>query len=243
VKDEPRKQQSGTGLSPKTLLIAGATSAITALVVPLFWEPGTVFAAAMTPIIAAIVTELVQRPVETVQAVTVKKRVAGGAVVFEPPQPPPQEDFDPLAPVSAEELEALPPTTSSRALHKRRGLTPRQWKLALATGLLAFACVAALLTVSELVAGDPVTSDRGGTTFFGGSEPKQDDAKPAGDERDGRKERDAREEATPTPTPTATSTPTPAPTETVTPAPNATEVPAVPEPQTAPPPASPTPTP
>jgi hypothetical protein len=245
VKDEPRGQT--TALSIKTLLIAGATSAITALVVPMFWEPGTVFAAAMTPIIAAVVTELVRRPVDTVQAVTVKKKVAGGAVVFEPPLPPQEEDFDPLAPASTEELEALPPTTSSRAVHKRRGLTRRQWKIALVTGLLAFACVAVLLTVSELVAGDPVTSDRGATTLFGGSQRERDDAKPADDEkRDRREERDAAEEEatpTPTPTPTATSTPTPAPTATVTPAPDATAVPAVPEPQTAPPSASPTPTP
>ena len=43
-------------LSLKTLLIAGAASAAAAFVIPLFWQPGTVFAAAMTPIIVALVT-------------------------------------------------------------------------------------------------------------------------------------------------------------------------------------------
>ena len=37
------------GLSVKTLLIAGAASAAAAIVIPMLWRPGTVFAAAMTP--------------------------------------------------------------------------------------------------------------------------------------------------------------------------------------------------
>jgi hypothetical protein len=236
VNDEPRRQSSS--LSIKTLLIAGATSAITAFVVPLFWEPGTVFAAAMTPIIAAVVTELVRRPVDTVEAVTVKKtRTAGGAVVFDPPAPPPPDEFDPLAPAPTEELEALPPTTSSRAVHRRRGLTPRQWKIALVTGLLAFACVAVLFTVSELVAGDPVSSQGGRTTFFGGSHRNREKATPTSTPS-ATETAAPRESATPTPTPAATPTPTATPT----PAQTAEPEPAVPAPQSAPP-ASDTPTP
>jgi hypothetical protein len=232
VNDEPRSQSSS--LSIKTLLIAGATSAITALVVPLFWEPGTVFAAAMTPIIAAVATELVRRPVDTVEAVTVKKkRTAGGAVIYEQP-----EEFDPLAPAPTEELQALPTTTTSRAVHRRRGLTPRQWKVALATGLIAFAGVVALLTVSELVAGDPVSSRSGGTTFFGGSQRDRDrdaEATPTPSATEAPEQR--REEATPAPTATSTPSPSATPTPAATPTPQATVAP-----QLAPP-EEPTPTP
>jgi hypothetical protein len=227
VSDEPRKQ---TGVSIKTLLIAAAASATAALVVPMFWEPGTVFAAAMTPIIVSIVSELLKHPTEKVSTVT-SRRAKGGAVVFEPP---PEEPFDPLAPAPTEELEALPQTTTQRAVH-RRPLSGREWKLALVTGLVAFACAAAVVTATELVAGDPVSSKGGRTTLFSGR--SSDDDK----------------DATPTPTPTETATPTrtPTPTETPTPTPTATPTAtptpsATPTPEAAPqsvPPASPTPTP
>ena len=234
MREEPRKQQGG--LSPKTLLIAGAASAIAAIVVPTFWEPGTVFAAAMTPIIVSVVSELLKHPTEKVSAVTSRRTKAGTSVMS--PPPPPDEPFDPLAPAPAHELEALPQTSTRRAVHRRRGLNGRQWRLALTTGLIAFAGAVAFVTASELVAGEQVGSTSNPTTFFG--KDRRDATKtptpsptPAGD--------DEKEEE---PTPTATPTLTPAPTTTATPAPTttATPAPAAPAPQSATP-ASPTPTP
>ena len=227
MSDEPRTQ---SGISIKTLLIAAAASAIAALVVPLFWERGTVFASAMTPVIVAIVSELLKRPTEKVTAVTAR-RTKGGAVILEPPPQRHDEPFDPLAPASTEELEALPQTTGERAVH-RRPLTGRQWKLALATGLIAFVGAATVVTASELIAGDPVSSDRGRTTFLGGAKKHKDDPTPTPTPTD---------TPTPTSTPTPTDTPTPTPTPTVTPTPTPTAT-ATPAPQAAPP-ASPTPTP
>jgi hypothetical protein len=230
VSDEPRKQQSG--LSVKTLLIAGAASASAALLVPLFWKPGTVFAAAMTPVIVSIVSELLKHPTEKVSAVTAR-RTTGGGVLFEPP---PEEPFDPLAPAPTEELEALPQTTSQRAVH-RRPLTGRQWRLAVVTGLVAFAGAATVVTASELVAGDPVSSGSGRTTFFGGSNNRDKDPTPTPTPS-------ATPEESTTPTPTATPTPTPTPTATPEPqaTPTATPTPA-PQTLTEPAPATPTPTP
>ena len=66
------------------------------------------------------------------------------------------------------------------------------WKIALATGAVAFAIAVVALTMSELVFGGPATSDGGSTTFFSGSS----------------------SEATPTPTATPTATETPEATET-----------------------------
>ena len=235
MSDEPRKHQSG--LSIKTLLIAGAASATAALVVPLFWEPGTVFAAAMTPVIVSVVSEAIKRPTEKVSAVATR-RANGGGVILEPP---PQEPFDPLAPPSREELEALPETTSERAVH-RRPLTGRQWKLALVTGLVAFLGAAAVVTASELVAGDPVSQGGSGTTFFGNAEKRRADKQ---ERKADEKQQD--EKASPTATPDESATPAPSaePTATPTPTPSATVAPA---PQSAPapeatPPASPTATP
>jgi hypothetical protein len=230
VSDEPRNK---TGLSVQTLLIAGAASATAAYVVPLIWERGTLFAAAMTPVIVTIVSELLKRPADTVSSIATR-RTARGAVVFDPPPPRADEPFDPLAPAPAEELEALPQTTTQRAVH-RRGLTGRQWRLALITAAIAFAGAVFFVTASELIAGETPGSSNNPTTFFSSSR------------RD--------KEATPTPTPTATPTeeeretptPTPTPTETPSATPTATP-PAVtptptPQPQLEQAPASPTPAP
>jgi hypothetical protein len=227
VREQSRQQQSGISL--KTLIIAAAASATAAIVVPMFWEPGTVFAAAMTPIIVSIVSELLKHPTEKVSTVTSRRTKAGTAVV---PAMPPDEPFDPLAPAPADELQALPRTTTPRAVHGRRGLSGRQWRLALVTGLVAFVGAVAFVTASELLAGERVGSASNPTTFFG-------------------KERRDREPSTPTPTATPTGdaeeTPVPTPTASPTPsatttAPTATPTPAAPAPQSAPP-ATPTPTP
>jgi hypothetical protein len=213
------------GLSAKTLLIAGAASAAAAIVIPMLWRPGTVFAAAMTPIVVALVSELLRRPVETVSSVRVRRTPRGTAIL----EPPPEEPFDPLAPPSAEDLAVLhesPPPPPR--VHRRRPLTARQWKLGLATGLVAFASVAAVFTASELVAGDAVSGGGARTTFFGGS--KSDRSEP--DKKREREREQPAEKATPTTTaePTATPEETPTPTPTPTPVPTATPEPAEPAP-------------
>jgi hypothetical protein len=229
VSDEPRKEQSG--LSLKTLVIAAAASATAALVVPLIWEPGTVFAAAMTPIIVTVVSELLKKPAETVSVV--RSRRTGDAARRRRDEP-----FDPLAPAPPEELDALPPAATQRAVHSPRRLTPRQWKVALLTGVAGFACAVAVVTASELIAGEG--SQRNPTTFLGGSG-RDDDKEPAGKRRE-------QDPTTPTPvpseTPAGTTTPTPAPTTTATPTPTPTPAPAAPAPGSQlDPPASPEPAP
>ena len=220
MSDDRRTQ--GGGLSVKTLLIAGVASASAALVIPMIWEPGTVFAAAMTPIIVALVSEMLRRPVDTVSAVRVRRTARGTAIL----DPPPDED-----------LATLPHSKEApRAVHRRRPLTARQWKLALVTGAVAFAAAAAVVTTTELLAGDPISSAGGRTTLFSGGS-KQKREQPA-DESKQQDKRDAKETATPTPTPSpsatpepsATPTPTPTPAPTVTPAPGAEAPAAPPEP-------------
>jgi hypothetical protein len=244
------EQRTHGGLSLKTLLIAGAASAIAAVVIPTFWRPGTVFAAAMTPIIVALVSELLRRPVETVEAVAVR-RTARGTAILEPAEEPQDEPFDPLAPPTRADLETLPSTAvTRRAVHNRRRLTGRQWRIVLVTGLVAFAAAALVVTASELIAGAKVSAGGGAsrTTFFGGSTSKKsDDATPGKDERQKEEERPAQEEQTPTPTPTetpeATATPTPTPTPTATPGLEATPTPAPGAEGLTAPPAEPTPAP
>jgi hypothetical protein len=214
VSDEKRTQG---GLSVKTLLIAGAASAAAAIVIPMLWRPGTVFAAAMTPVVVALVSELLRRPVETVSSVRVRRTARGTAIL----DPPPEEPFDPLAPASAEELAVLPEETAPpRAVHRRRPLTARQWKLGLATGLVAFAAVAAVVTASELVAGEAVSGGGARTTFFSSSDSERDE--PAA-----RPEKEKKERRAADPTPTATAEPTATPTTTPSPTPVPTATPTV----------------
>ena len=208
------------GLSVKTLLIAAASSAVAAFVVPMLWRPGTVFAAAMTPIIVTLVSELLHRPVEKVTAATGRRPARGAEVLDEPFDEP----FDPLAPPSADELDALPPTSEApRAVHRRRKpLTGRQWKLGIGTGLVAFALVAALFTASELLAGDAVTGGGNRTTFFGGGS----SGDTGNEQRDTpREQREKRDEQEPAPTATAEPEATATPEETATPEATATPTP------------------
>ena len=81
------------GLSASTLLIAASASAAAAFVVPLFWQPGTILAAAMTPIIVTVVSEALKHPAQRVS--TVRTRRTTGS-------------FDPLAPTPAASKAAAP---------------------------------------------------------------------------------------------------------------------------------------
>jgi len=215
------RRSHGGGLSITTLLIAGASSATAAFVVQKFWQSGTVFAAAMTPIIVSLVSETLKRPVEAVSAVRVRRTPAGTAIIdpVEPP-PGPDEPFDPLAPLPTEELEAAltDAPRPQRTEHRRRRLSARQWKIGIATGLIAFLAAAAVVTASELALfGDSVSSGDRRTTFFGGSH---------------RSSTSDEEKATPTPTEKATpeesATPEETPTQTVTPTPTPTPLGAAP---------------
>ena len=66
--DQP-EQKSGSGLSFQTLGISAAAAVVAATVVPLFWEHGTIIATAMTPVIVALVSEGLRKPVQHVSTV------------------------------------------------------------------------------------------------------------------------------------------------------------------------------
>ena len=54
------------GLSVRTLAIASAASALATYLVPMIWRPGTIPAAAATPVIVALISEALSRPAEHV---------------------------------------------------------------------------------------------------------------------------------------------------------------------------------
>ncbi|MDT4943022.1 MAG: hypothetical protein QOJ34_3111 [Pseudonocardiales bacterium] len=198
------KEGGGEGLSLQTLVLAAASSAAAAIIVSHVWKGGTVVAAAMTPVIVAIVkellakpmdSELVRKPVQQVSRVasSSRRRVATGASVrtagaappstrapLEPPLTEPRgvADGDGLA----RDADGFPPTSATDG-----GLTPIRTygrpprrrlhlKIAIVTGLVAFLIAAAVLTLPELLFGGAISSQHS-TTLFGGGSSKSDKQK------------------------------------------------------------------
>jgi hypothetical protein len=227
------REQSG-GLSITTLLIASGSAAAAAVIVPLFWDRGSLVAAAITPIIVALTSEALKKPVEKVQTVGVWRKTPQGTAVRQPGG----RDFEVHDP--EEERFEVDPARSDDPFGLREPERPgfftrRRVVVALVTGLLAFGIAAVVVTASELALfGDSVSREHR-TTFFGG---KSRNATPTPTPTPTATPDD--EEATPTPTPTATETPTETPTPSVTPTPTPS---VAPDAATPPPGATPAPTP
>jgi hypothetical protein len=179
--DAPRTEahQPREGLQVQTLIIAAIASGIAAVVVSHFWARGTIVASAMTPVVVAIVSELLKKPVEServrgsVRAVSSVNRPRSGRTprVMAPPAPGVDEGLQ----QRENGVEAGPVRVYSSGSTKRpRGIaaTPRRklhLKIAVITGLIAFLIAAAALTLPELIFGGSVTGHRS-TTYFGGGQ-------------------------------------------------------------------------
>jgi hypothetical protein len=185
---ERQANAGGEGLSLQTLVIAAAASAAAAVIVSHIWKDGTVIAAAMTPVIVAIVKELLQRPMESeivrkpVQKVSgiasSRLPVTGSRTATRGDQladaPPPTEpgglrrDYGGGDGVAPTEGQLTPMRTYGSS--RRR---PLHLKIAIVTGLIAFLIAAAALTLPELLFGGAISS-RHDTTLFGGGGSKSD---------------------------------------------------------------------
>jgi hypothetical protein len=163
-----------------TLAIASVSSAVAALVVSRVWGPGTIFGAAMTPVIVTLVGDAIRKPAERIRIVTVTPQ---GTRVQSA-----QREADGRLRAQAQPLEVLPPGTTTVVSEAREGpwRPPRRGVIvALATGLIAFVIGVGLLTGSELLFGGSSVAGGDRTTVFGGpskatqSTPKQQQVKPA----------------------------------------------------------------
>lgn len=158
-----------SGIDLKTLWITAVSSAAAAYTCSRLWAPGTLAAAAFTPVLVAIIREALSRSTEVVvRAVPVK-----GVVRSAPPPDTraPGEGAAAGAPLSAvaEDPTARVPQPGEISYHGRPRRT-RNWRLAVVTGLLGFLVAAVVLTVPELVAGGSASGGGRGTTLFGGTQ-------------------------------------------------------------------------
>lgn len=176
--EPPAPPQSG-GISLPTLIIASIAAAVASYIVSRVWGRGTIVGAAASPIVVALASEFLRRPVQTVsqtarrvpRPVPLKQaRAPRGAYAEEDPtmvtpgrprrRVPPVDQGPVVDPglVAAEEAEEVPV-----------GRRPMRWDIVAATAAIAFTLVVAVYTVPDLVAGRSITGNGNGTTFFGGS--------------------------------------------------------------------------
>ena len=182
----------GRRLSPRTLGIASVASATAAVVTSLFWKGGTPIAAAVTPVIVSVVSEMLHRPTEkiasrfTAETDALPAEAAGGGA------PPPRGSDPEEAParematvgrertaLREERLRTLPstagePPRSPGAPDMKVYRTPPRrprlaWKPIAATAAIAFMIAAAVLTLPELIAGQSFGKGDRSTTLLGGS--------------------------------------------------------------------------
>jgi hypothetical protein len=144
-------------LSIRTLVIASVASAAAAVVTSQFWLHGTWIAAAMTPVIVTIVSELLHKPTEAVA-----RRITTDRTVVLPRGETPGPE----------------PIPDQVKVYGGSGGRSRRRKFAVGlvagTAALAFAIGAAALTLPELITGQPIGNGNGGTTIFGGGKKNND---------------------------------------------------------------------
>jgi hypothetical protein len=173
----PPDRKGGSGLSLRTLAIASAGSLTAALVTSRVFPPGTIYASALTPVIVAAVSELLNRPVDRVSELRQQKRAMArearrlqtARIMGDEPSPlrgAPDFALGDDAPreFATNGVGEQPPPIRIHGRSRPRILHPKVW---IATGLAAFAIAAAVLTLPELIFGGSVASSHR-TTFFGG---------------------------------------------------------------------------
>jgi hypothetical protein len=223
------KDDRQSSISVHTLLISSLAAVAAAVIVPMFWERGSLIATAVTPVIVAIVSEALNRPAKVITkaAPKVARRTATGAALRSPQPTGVGARGEGPERVSkwGDEDDPFGLRTPKRA---RRRRVP--WKLAVGTGLLAAVVGATVVTASELaIFGHSVGHSNRTTSVFGGSESKtptptaspEESATPtetATEEPTETAAPKATESATATPSASATTTPSPA-TQTATPVP------------------------
>ena len=172
-------QQGGEGLSLQTLVIAALAAGCAAVLTSYFWQRGTLISAAMTPVIVAVVSEVLKRPATTMRRAARTARtptparrersrervpLAHGAGAGSPAEGPAHELPAPREPAA--------PMSSYKVYRSEGAARPRfgriHWKIVFATAGAAFVIAVAALTLPELLFGSSVGGSHS-TTFFGGT--------------------------------------------------------------------------
>jgi hypothetical protein len=141
-------------LNMRTLTIASAASAAAAAVTSQLWIAGTWIAAALTPVLVALISEALHRPTERVVRARTTRRAAAGSGA------------------AATSPKLVEPDLGPIRIYRQPGSRPSRRRIALgvvaATGALAFVIGIVALTTVDLVSGGSVGKGSGRTTLLGG---------------------------------------------------------------------------
>lgn len=155
-------------LSLRTLVIASAASCTAAVVTSLFWKGGTPIAAAVTPVLVAVVSEMLHRPATVIAARREQTGARKERLRTSPATAAREERLRTLPATAAE--PARSPGAPEMKVYRTPSRRPRlAFKPIAATAAIAFVIAAALLTLPELIAGQSFGQGDRGTTLFGGS--------------------------------------------------------------------------
>ena len=149
MSSQDRTREEERRFNVRTLVIASIGSAAAAVITSQFWIAGTPIAAAMTPVIVALVSEMLHRPTERIaerftSETDALPEAAGAGPPPERPEPPARD-----VTIYTQPRRRLP------------------WRTILVTGVLAFAIGAAIITLPELIAGQSLGRGDGKTSILG----------------------------------------------------------------------------
>ncbi len=163
------------GSNLRTLLIASAASAAAALLTSQLWIAGTWIAAALTPVIVTLVSDLLNRPTERIaRSLTADSEARPEALGTAPPsRPEAARASDPQTTRPGTGGPTLPSAARPRS-HRRK----IAFGAVFGTAALALVIAVVAITVPELIAGGPAGTNDGRTTFFGERSREPDSQKP-----------------------------------------------------------------
>jgi hypothetical protein len=170
----------------RTIVVATIASATAAVVTSQFWIAGTWMAAALTPVLVTLISEMLHKPTAAIASrLTTEKDAilpeAGGAG-----RPPPRDADEALparAPAEPGSREAEPAEPPIRVYRTGGGgpARPRARKkiavgVIAATAAIAFAITAVAMTGTELITGGSIGKGSHRTTLLGGSKDNTKDS-------------------------------------------------------------------
>jgi hypothetical protein len=159
---------SKTGIDLSTLFYTAAASAAAAYTCSKLWAPGTLAAAAFTPVLVAIIKEALAKSTQAVTRAVPVRGVVRSATPEgpQPYEPTAMQQYEPTVPGEAEPVERVP--QAGEISYHGTGRNRRNWRLAIVTGLLGFLVCAVVFTVPELMAGGSIAGGGRDTTLFSG---------------------------------------------------------------------------
>ena len=206
MSSQATRREEERRLSVRTLIIASVASAMAAIITSQFWISGTPIAAAITPVIVTLVSELLHRPTQKIaerltaetdalpQETDARPEAAGAgppprrAEVDPRPARDPRPGSTPLREPGARRVPRDEPRSPGRApdyrVYRAGPAASRDlpWGAILLTAALAFVLAAAALTLPELIAGESLGKGEGKSTLFGGGKKEDKDPQPAATE-------------------------------------------------------------